>query len=52
VGDVILAIDGAEIDGSFTFLNTLTLVAADDRVAVDILRGEDVSQVSVQLVPR
>jgi 2-alkenal reductase len=52
VGDIILAIDDAEIDGSFTFLNSLTLVAADDRVVVDILRGEDVSQVSVQLVPR
>ena len=51
-GDVILAINGTEISESFTFLNTLTLVAPDERVAVDLLRGEDVTQVSVQLVPR
>jgi 2-alkenal reductase len=51
-GDVILAVDGSEINESFTFLNTLALVGADERVAVDLLRGEDVMQVSVQLVPR
>jgi 2-alkenal reductase len=51
-GDVILAVGGTEITESFTFLNTLTLVAPDERVAVDLLRGEDVMQVSVQLVPR
>jgi 2-alkenal reductase len=51
-GDVILAIAGNEINEGFTFLNTLTLVAPDERVSVDVLRGGDVMQVSVQLVPR
>jgi S1-C subfamily serine protease len=51
-GDVILAIAGTEINEGFTFLNTLTLVAPDERVSVDVLRGGDVMQVSVQLVPR
>ena len=51
-GDVILSVGDAEISGGFTFLNTLTLVAPDARVPVALLRGEDVMQVSVQLVPR
>jgi S1-C subfamily serine protease len=51
-GDVILAVGGAEISDGFTFLNTLALVAPDERVPVDLLRGEDVMQISVQLVPR
>ena len=51
-GDVILSVGGAEITEGFTFLNTLTLVASDERVPVALLRGEDVMQISVQLVPR
>jgi serine protease Do len=51
-GDVILAVAGREIDEAFTFLNTLAIVAPDERVSVDLLRGEDVMQISVQLVPR
>lgn len=51
-GDIILAVADAEINDAFTFLNTLTLVEADERVSVELLRGEEVMQLSVQLVPR
>jgi serine protease Do len=51
-GDVILSIGGAEINEGFTFLNTLAIVAPDEQVPVSFLRGEDVMQASVQLVPR
>jgi S1-C subfamily serine protease len=51
-GDVILSVDGAEINEGFTFLNTLAILAPDERVPVSLLRGQDVVQVSVQLVPR
>ena len=51
-GDVILSVGGAEITEGFTFLNTLAIVAPDERVPVAVLRGEDVMQISVQLVPR
>jgi len=51
-GDVILAVADAEISEAFTFLNTLTRVAPDERVPVTLLRGEDVMQLAVQLVPR
>lgn len=51
-GDVILTLGTAEIDESFTFLNALALAGAEDRVAVELLRGEEVQQLSVQLVPR
>jgi 2-alkenal reductase len=51
-GDVILTLGGAEINEGFTFLNTLAVVAPDERVPVSFLRGEDVMQTSVQLVPR
>jgi S1-C subfamily serine protease len=51
-GDVILSVDGAEINEGFTFLNTLAILAPDEQVPVSLLRGQDVVQVSVQLVPR
>lgn len=51
-GDVILSLGGAEINEGFTFLNTLAIVAPDQRIPVSVLRGQDVMQISVQLVPR
>ncbi len=51
-GDVILSVGGVDITENYTFLNTLTLVAPDDRIPVELLRGGDVMQISVQLVPR
>jgi 2-alkenal reductase len=51
-GDIILGIGGMEITPEFTFLNALALIPADERVPVDLLRGEEVTQISVQLVPR
>lgn len=51
-GDIILSLGGAEISEFYTFLNALRVVAPDERVPVEVLRGEDVMQISVQLVPR
>ena len=51
-GDIILALGGAEISEAYTFLNALRAVAPDERIPVELLRGEDVMQISVQLVPR
>lgn len=51
-GDIILSLGGAEISEEFTFLNALAILAPDERVSVSLLRGEEVMQISVQLVPR
>jgi S1-C subfamily serine protease len=51
-GDIVLAVDGIEISEEFTFLNTLAILPPDQRVSVDLLRGDQVMQISVQLVPR
>ena len=51
-GDIILSLGSSDISEDFTFLNALSMVAADDRIPVSVLRDGNVMQLSVQLVPR
>lgn len=51
-GDIVLAVGENEIDENFTFLNALAEVGAADRVPVQLLRNDEVVQLSLQLAPR
>lgn len=51
-GDIILALNNMEISPEFTFLNALALVGPNDRVVTQVLRGEEVLELSLQMVPR
>jgi S1-C subfamily serine protease len=51
-GDVILGLGRSEVNEDFTFLNALALVGASDRVPVQVLRGSQVMNLALQLVPR
>ena len=51
-GDVILVIGNSEINEGYTFLNALSVVQANARVPVRLLRGTTVMDVAVQVVPR
>lgn len=51
-GDIVLALGPYEIDEDFTLLNALALLSPDQRVTAQVLRGEQVQSVTIQLVPR
>ena len=51
-GDVILVIGNSEINEGYTFLNALSVIQANARVPVRLLRGTTVMDVAVQVVPR
>jgi serine protease Do len=51
-GDVILGLGRYEVNEDFTFLNALALVGPGDRVPVQVLRGSQIINLALQLVPR
>jgi 2-alkenal reductase len=51
-GDIILSLGDSEISEDFTYLNSLAIVAPDERIPVEVLRDGQTMQLSVQLVPR
>jgi serine protease Do len=51
-GDIILKMGNYDIDEEFMFLNALSRQGVNERVAVQVQRGGEMLEISLQLVPR